>query len=94
MSNAEIVVLISGVNGFIGSQTALSFLDAGYTVKGTIRTQAKADEYAAKHSSYESRLTVSNPTKTLSHCLIHVINAPRFLPLVCYRPRYCCSWGI
>ncbi|KAJ7636733.1 NAD-P-binding protein [Roridomyces roridus] len=36
------VVLVTGVNGFIGTYVALAFLDAGYTVRGTARTETKA----------------------------------------------------
>ncbi|KAH6721156.1 putative NAD dependent epimerase/dehydratase [Leptodontidium sp. MPI-SDFR-AT-0119] len=36
------LVLISGVNGYIASQTAKSFLDAGYSVRGTARSLASA----------------------------------------------------
>jgi nucleoside-diphosphate-sugar epimerase len=31
-------VLISGVNGYIASRTAESFLKAGYSVRGTVRS--------------------------------------------------------
>lgn len=36
------LVVISGVNGYIASQTAKSFLDAGYSVRGTARSLASA----------------------------------------------------
>ncbi|KAJ6603202.1 NAD-P-binding protein [Mycena vulgaris] len=39
------VVLVTGINGFLATYTALAFLDAGYTVKGTARTAAKATDW-------------------------------------------------
>jgi nucleoside-diphosphate-sugar epimerase len=33
------LVLISGVNGYIASRTAETFLKAGYSVRGTVRSQ-------------------------------------------------------
>lgn len=35
-------VLISGVNGYIASQTAETFLKAGYSVRGTVRSLSSA----------------------------------------------------
>ncbi|PMD39988.1 NAD(P)-binding protein [Hyaloscypha variabilis F] len=37
------VVLVTGVNGFIGSHIADQFLQAGYKVRGTVRKASKAD---------------------------------------------------
>ena len=37
------IVLISGVNGYIASRTAEAFLDAGYHVRGTVRSKSSAD---------------------------------------------------
>jgi nucleoside-diphosphate-sugar epimerase len=39
------VVLISGVNGFIAASIAQAFLTAGYTVRGTVRSQKKGDQF-------------------------------------------------
>jgi GDP-D-mannose dehydratase len=36
------LVLISGVNGYIAAQTAKFFLDAGYSVRGTVRSKNSA----------------------------------------------------
>jgi len=58
-SKADTLVLISGIGGFLASQVALAFLKAGYSVRGTIRSQAKADQYAAKFSSYGERLSLA-----------------------------------
>ncbi|KIY66955.1 NAD-P-binding protein [Cylindrobasidium torrendii FP15055 ss-10] len=40
-------VLISGINGFVATDIALAFLKAGYHVRGTVRSQAKADAWLA-----------------------------------------------
>ncbi|KAJ6592783.1 hypothetical protein B0H19DRAFT_1245608 [Mycena capillaripes] len=48
------VVLIAGINRFLGTYTALAFLDAGYTVKGTGRTAAKAANWIAHFPVYKS----------------------------------------
>ncbi|GFZ47245.1 hypothetical protein JCM24511_04988 [Saitozyma sp. JCM 24511] len=40
-------ILVTGASGFIASHTALAFLNAGYRVRGTVRSAAKG-EYLAK----------------------------------------------
>lgn len=35
------LVLITGVNGFVGTHTALYFLERGWRVRGAVRTEAK-----------------------------------------------------
>lgn len=35
-------VLISGINGYIASRTAETFLEAGYSVRGTVRSLSSA----------------------------------------------------
>ncbi|KAJ7657825.1 NAD-P-binding protein [Mycena polygramma] len=51
------VVLVTGINGYLGTYTALAFLDAGYTVRGTARTAAKAldwvDHFPAHKAAYQ-----------------------------------------
>ncbi|EPQ53890.1 NAD P-binding protein [Gloeophyllum trabeum ATCC 11539] len=37
------VVLITGITGYVATHTALAFFEAGYTVKGTVRSAEKAD---------------------------------------------------
>lgn len=37
-------VLITGISGFIAKHCAVAFLQAGYRVRGTVRSQTKADE--------------------------------------------------
>ena len=37
------LVLVTGINGFIGGHVADQFLEAGYNVRGTARTISRAD---------------------------------------------------
>lgn len=37
------LVLVTGVNGFLASHIALNLLERGYKVRGTVRSQEKAD---------------------------------------------------
>ncbi|KAJ7081392.1 NAD-P-binding protein [Mycena belliarum] len=55
MSNLDKVVLITGITGFIATHTALAFLDAGYTVKGTARTAVKAEDWIARFPAHKAR---------------------------------------
>lgn len=40
-------VLLTGITGFIAKRIAADLLDAGYTVRGTLRTTSRADEVRA-----------------------------------------------
>lgn len=49
-------VLVTGISGFIAKHVALEFLKAGYQVRGTVRSRAKAakvTETLAKHADVE-----------------------------------------
>ncbi|KAJ7769659.1 NAD-P-binding protein [Mycena maculata] len=48
------VVLITGINGFIGTYTALAFLDAGYTVRGTARTADRAKDWITHFPAHKA----------------------------------------
>jgi nucleoside-diphosphate-sugar epimerase len=60
MSNIPVIpkgetILITGINGFIGSHIADQLLEAGYRVRGTVRSAGKADEVnAALEKKYGS----------------------------------------
>lgn len=41
------VVLVTGVNGYIGSHVADQLMEAGYKVRGTARNVSKAQDLAA-----------------------------------------------
>ncbi|KAJ7836341.1 NAD-P-binding protein [Mycena olivaceomarginata] len=47
-------VLITGITGFIATHTALAFLDAGYTVRGTARTAARADDWISRFPAHKA----------------------------------------
>ncbi|GAA5884120.1 hypothetical protein JCM6882_002147 [Rhodosporidiobolus microsporus] len=50
------LVLVSGTSGFLGSEVTLHFLRAGYRVRGTVRSQDKADKWEKKHGKFEGQL--------------------------------------
>lgn len=41
------IVLVTGANGFVGAHVTLAFLKAGWRVRGTTRSQDKADAMKA-----------------------------------------------
>jgi NADPH-dependent methylglyoxal reductase len=41
------LILISGINGFAATDIALAFLQAGYRVRGTVRSPAKSSAWLA-----------------------------------------------
>nr|WP_295887555.1 aldehyde reductase [uncultured Devosia sp.] len=52
-------VLLTGISGFLGGHVALQLLDAGYTVRGSVRNLARADKVRAtlaRHGADVSRL--------------------------------------
>ncbi|KAJ6614873.1 NAD-P-binding protein [Mycena sp. CBHHK59/15] len=49
------VVLVTGITGFVGTHTALTFFESGYAVKGTARTAAKAEEWIARFPQWKSQ---------------------------------------
>ncbi|KAJ7451949.1 NAD-P-binding protein [Mycena latifolia] len=48
------IVLVTGINGFLGTYTALAFLEAGYTVRGTARTLEKAQGWIAHFPAHKA----------------------------------------
>jgi UDP-glucose 4-epimerase len=40
--------LVTGASGFIGAHVFIQLLNKGYSVRGTVRSQAKADYFTAK----------------------------------------------
>jgi nucleoside-diphosphate-sugar epimerase len=40
--SAPAKVLVSGVNGYLGAWTVLKYLEAGYSVRGTVRSISKS----------------------------------------------------
>ncbi|KAI0827007.1 NAD-P-binding protein [Trametes gibbosa] len=49
-------VLITGANGFIAVWTVKAFLEAGFSVRGTVRSAAKAEHLKTTFSSYADKL--------------------------------------
>ncbi|KAM5359184.1 hypothetical protein ACJZ2D_014682 [Fusarium nematophilum] len=43
MGSSGNLVLVTGANGFIGTQTVASLLESGYRVRGAVRSQSSAD---------------------------------------------------
>jgi len=56
--NSKTLVLITGIGGFIASSIAVKFLEAGYRIRGTIRSEAKAKDWKAKHQKYADRIDI------------------------------------
>ncbi|KAK4057451.1 hypothetical protein OIO90_001520 [Microbotryomycetes sp. JL221] len=50
------LVLVSGVTGFVGSQVAIEFLEAGFKVRGTVRSPEKGAAWLKKHSKYTDQI--------------------------------------
>ncbi|GAA5987316.1 hypothetical protein JCM11641_002681 [Rhodosporidiobolus odoratus] len=50
------LVLVSGTSGFLGSEVTLQFLRAGFRVRGTVRSQDKADKWEKKYGNFDGRL--------------------------------------
>lgn len=49
------LVLVTGASGFLGSQTALEALKAGYSVRLVFRREAQAEQWRAKYPRELSR---------------------------------------
>ncbi|BGP40012.1 hypothetical protein JCM10450v2_003992 [Rhodotorula kratochvilovae] len=50
------LVLVSGVSGFLGSAVTVEFLKRGWNVRGTVRSQDKADAWLAKYPEYREQI--------------------------------------
>lgn len=49
-------VLLTGASGFIAAHVLDILLERGYSVRGTVRTQEKADKLLQAHSAFKSKL--------------------------------------
>ncbi|GAA6045159.1 hypothetical protein JCM8097_000930, partial [Rhodosporidiobolus ruineniae] len=50
------LVLVTGASGFLGSEVVLEFLNAGFRVRGTVRSEEKAQKWEEKHGKFDGRL--------------------------------------
>jgi nucleoside-diphosphate-sugar epimerase len=50
------LVLVSSVSGYVGSATCLAFLRKGYRVRGTVRSQSKADAFYEAYPEFRDQL--------------------------------------
>lgn len=49
------LVLITGVNGFVGGNVAVQLLDQGYKIRGTVRDEAKLDIVTKAFKKYPNQ---------------------------------------
>ncbi|HKJ26859.1 MAG TPA: NAD-dependent epimerase/dehydratase family protein [Anaerolineales bacterium] len=59
MPNKDITVLVTGVSGYLAEHCMVQLLDAGYSVRGTLRSLDKSDhirQIAAAHSAHPENL--------------------------------------
>ncbi|TDZ23554.1 putative uncharacterized oxidoreductase [Colletotrichum orbiculare MAFF 240422] len=52
------VILVTGINGFVGGRTVEAFLKAGFSVRGTVRSRASAQATVEALSQYGDKLEV------------------------------------
>ena len=52
------IVLVTGANGYIAARTVQSFLQAGYSVRGSVRSKASAQNLLDALSEYAGQLEV------------------------------------
>ncbi|TDL15600.1 NAD-P-binding protein [Rickenella mellea] len=50
------LVLVTGATGFVGTEVAIAFLDAGYTVRGTARSQQKFNDWESFNPKYKGKI--------------------------------------
>jgi NADPH-dependent methylglyoxal reductase len=57
LSPSEQTILVTGISGFVASFIAQSFLEAGYKVRGTVRSTGGLDDIKKAHIKYVDRLS-------------------------------------
>ncbi|KAF1983211.1 flavonol reductase [Aulographum hederae CBS 113979] len=54
---SEQTILVTGAAGFVAAHVMNSFLEKGYKIRGTVRTEKSADSVRKSHSKYADRLS-------------------------------------
>ena len=57
ISPKDDTILITGVSGFVASWITHAFLDAGYSVRGTVRSEKSIESIRKKHAKHADRLS-------------------------------------
>ncbi len=57
ISPKDETVLITSVSGFVASWITPAFLDAGYNVRGTVRSEKSIESIKEKHPKHADRLS-------------------------------------
>ncbi|KAL1866154.1 hypothetical protein Plec18167_009153 [Paecilomyces lecythidis] len=55
--SASKTVLVTGASGFVAAHVVQAFLDAGYAVKGTVRSEATAEKVRQTYAKYADKLS-------------------------------------
>lgn len=79
--DAKPLVLLTGPNGFVGAHVLDRLLSDGYRVRGTVRSQAKADFLEKKYASRSS---------DISFIIVPDIQAPNALDTAMTGVDYVC----
>ena len=51
------LVLVTGATGFVGTEVSRQLIDAGYSVRGTSRSQGKIKDWEEFNPEYKSKMT-------------------------------------
>lgn len=52
-------ILVTGASGYIASHVVRQFLEAGYKVRGTVRSESSAEKVRQVHAKYADALSFS-----------------------------------
>lgn len=55
----ERTILVTGASGFVATHIVRAFLEAGYKVRGTVRSEQTAAKVKKNHPEYTSQLSFS-----------------------------------
>ena len=50
------LVLVSGASGFLGTTVTRAFIDAGFSVRGTVRSKDKGQEWEEWNPEYKGKV--------------------------------------